>query len=1079
MPYSYYQHSRGGRRKERQFAAEQQRHQQQGGVEVDTWHNTEHPCCRSLNQFASDVMFQKAEEESLKPDAAETMTALLQRHIVEKQLQKRIREHEESSSSTKKRRKKKKKKKAAAATAADQLSSTADGTEDATAVEEAHEETFPPTEHAPSPAKEEEPSQQRQDQLSSLVTIDDDALRQRALDECLVVLVEYTRVKGGTIDASSLPVFLESVLASSLSAVQLPVSVVDAAVKTIRCKACRAAVDRVLLLSPEDKARDEEEGQIMIPVPKPFPTILEEDSYDTESTTETKRELDYTLLMEEGEVGVFGRETKIHHEPEHTGLVFQRTKGCSSPKVTTSSTAWQLRRLTDEEEPVPWTVEDVEFLLQEYILLAGIHPDTLCHAIELENGVVAEIVDGVEHRGKIIMAEFHETANRLEGFVERFGGTRNHAEHGNIDMKTPTIMRETDEGCCAILANLLRVLLKVTRTLQFLLTYPVADDSGPAPRNATREEILAEFRWAISRCDEMWKIYLEGIQSILDAIDSYEIHLFTLADRHGSIPEMFVSATARSFYRQLVGTKIRIIHKVVDGIEKLVSRQVPVGLFVPGWSSSFVRRLFTEEGFRMHVTRIEKQQHPGKQPVDHAFEDILYAVREMTETVHQGNVNKFMDNHRKEHEKLVGFFRTAETNVKGLLENGGRLGAGKDPLLSDMYCEVSALLESGWESFGEESSQKAFRSGLAAGLARALKKWVVYRLDCQLSSEQGVSPAMPMALRRMLAFERPPLDGDEELAACIGGNGQTRGVCILVNLFFRRLSDEYKNWRAQLAEQELLTTIDSADVEAAGKKPGKKSKKKKKTRIDAEEDRSSGAGVAFNTVASEESSLSLGVVSETKATTGQNSETFATKRSEAPVAMTSHSEDRETDKEDEKTREMSPAPVVSPDAQRSVAEKIERRKKQKKDDQNVSKINDKQGESMDQAKEDRGRSRSKNGKATDAPQKQERSTATAEKTSSREQNKIQQELIGDTAEEDKKQHPGESESRRGSNKRRDAQPRKRKESPDAKVEDQSGAFSGPLTNIDAYVRIGVYDESGFQSAEKFWVGRLLAAIDSK
>jgi hypothetical protein len=102
-----------------------------------------------------------------------------------------------------------------------------------------------------------------------------------------------------------------------------------------------------------------------------------------------------------------------------------------------------------------------------------------------------------------------------------------------------------------------------------------------------------------------------------------------------------------------------------------------------------------------------------------------------------------------------------------------------------------------------------------------MEDWVRYpifdRWDLAIDGVRNALPIMPHSVRQRMLEERFP---------CHGGNERSRAACLLVGLFFRRLSDGFRGFQAHMAEQELLTTVDS-DGDKIKSKSSKKSKKKK------------------------------------------------------------------------------------------------------------------------------------------------------------------------------------------------------------------------------------------------------------
>jgi hypothetical protein len=110
-----------------------------------------------------------------------------------------------------------------------------------------------------------------------------------------------------------------------------------------------------------------------------------------------------------------------------------------------------------------------------------------------------------------------------------------------------------------------------------------------------------------------------------------------------------------------------------------------------------------------------------------------------------------------------------------------------------------------------------FRVHVGSVLQTTVRFWVDYRLEL---SKENVSdpPSMPFSLRESMSTH------EFEQTKCTGGNGLKRAADLLFSMWVSGLAPKFKEWQANIAAQDLLTTIQQ-DVD--GIQATKKSKKKK------------------------------------------------------------------------------------------------------------------------------------------------------------------------------------------------------------------------------------------------------------
>lgn len=522
----------------------------------------------------------------------------------------------------------------------------------------------------------------------------------------------------------------------------------------------------------------------------------------------------------------------------------------SDPEGQTAG--WQFRQ--SNGEPVPWTMDVVDRLVKEYVLLLGLHPDQIMGAVPisehhdnnnnnknennnnnkndtyLPSNVVTSIQESVDSCYQNLMQDFTLLTSELEGSVVRFCETRDH-DFCNIEMTSFPVMKSMDETCDELMGRVLRIVLQVTRSFHFVLIY-----GGRTVGGAGDAEETARHAWAFNGIMDLWTIYMTAVDEINAGIIDYEEKLFELATR-GVITQMFLSSTSRSLYRKLVEVKIRVVMKTIRAARVRMDRLEYLNC-VGGedWTAPFSRKLFAHEAFFKVVANTGQKQnrkkHISKLQMDLACEDVLYTVREWMETVHQGSVSKIMEIHEHRREKLLRLRRISDIILTGVVEGAKDGDDGCYKVLSYYLCEQVSVDD---DDDGE-ASLRTLRMEIGARTLKTIHLWLASRMYSNpdgYKSERQVD--MPYRLHGWVAsrlgFRHGDVDVDDDFCSRSGGN--TRAVCILVGLLYRWMSDRCQEWQAEVAEQELFAVEDdnnkTAETQVAGKstKPSKKNKKKK------------------------------------------------------------------------------------------------------------------------------------------------------------------------------------------------------------------------------------------------------------
>ena len=659
--------------------------------------------------------------------------------------------------------------------------------------------------------------------------------------------------------------------------------------RALQCPSCRRDVERLLLSAPPARQQFHEPPLRLTGVDVP---TVHDPCYRPDEEELEDQALQYQLLMEEG--------TQPPEHAEHWTL--ERICGVGGGGEDDGDgngssqhlQGWKLRRPLASRTPVNgggggehaasenhtdknnhWSMEELDFLLQQYVVLQGLDPDIITGAAApqqstastVTDNVVKSISDSVQSKTNAVVTDFAVMAKRFQKSIENFQTTSedsnaSNSNASNLNWRNFPIQKDADEECDVILNELLRIILDVTRSVQFLLTHigggvdvAVVDGEnnhnnggGGESQGATafaearrkpmsREDALTESHWATTQCIDLWKLYLDAAHRIFQSMDKYEEKLLSLKQGpNNKIPEMFISSQARLLYYTYVNAKIKSVYTLIAKIEKRLQHPTDIGMWTSksdttNKKTTFLRRVLLEEAYYQFVSGEEKRPHLRKPAVDAACEDVVTTVREQTTTVHAPSVDKVLEEHQNRDEKLTRLLRNAGKHLDAMIQSGGEDVGVLKGMLQGIQA-VNSTSQSANELPTMEAKRdylKMRRSSLGPGLMEVLEHWVTYRLYHSIAEhEKRIPPTMPYHLRKAMIPGTFP---------CHGGNERSRAACILVGLFFQRLSEGFKEWQALIAERELLTTVEVDESLAAAAQPtaskssSKKSKKKKAKKV--------------------------------------------------------------------------------------------------------------------------------------------------------------------------------------------------------------------------------------------------------
>ena len=555
----------------------------------------------------------------------------------------------------------------------------------------------------------------------------------------------------------------------------IPNSAVLQAAESIQCHRCRHHVRNMLEVDTRLSIRSQS-TPLILPVP-------DDNAFDY-------------IAMEEG----------LPPAPDTTSMTFCLTPGRGSP--TSSSIEWSLRR--DKVEAVVLSEADVDYLALEYGLIQS--KDTLLpYDGRLSDNKLETIQRLVDDKVTSILTDFTALAHGISEQLDALSGVRNTEK--NIDTRSGPILIDVDSRATALLVDMKGVLLEVTYAAQFYWgSFPPGTDHWLDPQ-----------QWMVPRLSAAWKSFFRIVDDFLKAMTAYEHNLQGIADGAGIIPQLFVSSTARKFYAELVRAKLGALGLGMRSVRNELDGQVLLPtLDGTERATQFMRVLFLHEIFQEEWS----PRNQPRAPVDYAFEDLLDCLCQWTKTTHGPSLSKVSAARRNDHEKMSRILGKLQASVVDVLAGANE---SKQPLSSDT---LLARIESrGTElvaGLDEESVLSCFEKLRIISVSigqDSLTKWLTIRSEVDVDGTSSASrPPLPGRLFDWLFYGRQE---DPEAFRCSDRDTHIRVKCIMTGLLFKWMESKCLEWRAHVAEQELLSSFSGSSTKQPQNRQSKPSKGKK------------------------------------------------------------------------------------------------------------------------------------------------------------------------------------------------------------------------------------------------------------
>ncbi|KAL7575793.1 hypothetical protein ACA910_003121 [Epithemia clementina (nom. ined.)] len=529
----------------------------------------------------------------------------------------------------------------------------------------------------------------------------------------------------------------------------------------------------------------------------------------------------------------------------------------------------------ESQKPLFLSEEDFSFLLREFFLLPAISYDTwvgACDPTTLSAEKVKVVTDDVEKRYSYTLQELTDSMKQLLKQQEKLDVCERQMQNGtpdddglspqltlnprsgsenSFDVKSHITLGEIDADVCQVLEKLMRTILQITHAYQdVMLQWNRATASTSLPSSSFPFQRFPSFLLGqVSSISSLWSIVLNAHGRILEATATFERGIFQLADRQGVIKPFFMCWRSRRLLADVVQAKIMIILNAIECVRKKLDQQkdayhTPAKVYRP----TFLRSVLTQQILLKEVrTNVAHGQHFSGQSeaskelkeLNEACEDVLHEIRESwTALVRESSISHLEETYERRREKLERILATAKDKLdlhRSTFYSEAR--ARDDGLDADCFDEF--LIQISKNGRGVSEILPVLRSGLVPTVEAMVRRWIIQStasfdpgrslraLDPEQngqgkvpSNRNSVPPKpliMPLRLIQWMSSE-PRTEIRSQTARCPGADGSLRATCLIMTLMYGWFVEQYNEWQAELAQQELLLTMggaDTSDIEAA------------------------------------------------------------------------------------------------------------------------------------------------------------------------------------------------------------------------------------------------------------------------
>ncbi|CAJ1964381.1 unnamed protein product [Cylindrotheca closterium] len=321
---------------------------------------------------------------------------------------------------------------------------------------------------------------------------------------------------------------------------------------------------------------------------------------------------------------------------------------------------------------------------------------------------------------------------------------------------------------------------------------------------------------------QFWTTCLMALNKVLKSAKNYYEKIEHHADQNGSLPKIFVSADLRELYRELLDEKRTAWTDVCNKYER-------------GMSKRALREYYTRTSW--YEFKSQSKTKPNR--LDEKCFELLDHLVNWTDTIlgrrmsdiyktRIGQTNQVLELLQKVVDPLTEQYETVERFFS----------SERNVYFANLRSQIVLV----------RSVKKQMRlldqDEVESMVMGVLLMWRQTRIMQSRMVQSQAIPPLPLQLKKWMLqddidsdvwkWDSPPetsIPITRHMNYPLGAGGKRRAMCVLAGLVYQWLGDRYKEWQAEVAEQELLTDfVAETEKPAVTNGESKSAKKKKKKR---------------------------------------------------------------------------------------------------------------------------------------------------------------------------------------------------------------------------------------------------------
>jgi len=539
----------------------------------------------------------------------------------------------------------------------------------------------------------------------------------------------------------------------------------------------------------------------------------------------------------------------------------------------------------------PMTLEDWNRILLHYVLGRGMPRDgivermsslstsernTAYKTVNLSDNLVSSVLTSADERCNKHKQLLTGVAHALERMYREQITEADEENSSSINIAAFPTLKGIDEEAISSLIQLWGLLLDVTKEL--FQGLPCADD-GRFSRFYEADQLPLK-QIAL----KAWSLFAEVVRVMGKAMRMYEDERPEHASCRGALDSILLSKPLRDLYRHVVKQKLESLAKLLAPLGECFDSEVEIGLpaslDAASTTTTFRRKIATQYTYAVGVSgNCSHRQRSGVvATADQAVENFGVAVLECLGTPCKASMRQVSEEHQLRRRKL---HRRANASIDGLEDLVKMSSDNYASIRTEKVASLSHLRrlfdddESGCSKPTDDATnglrEWAYLDEIGGALFEVVSAWI--EVHCRIApssmpavassssrtADEGVTadnddaqvlppPFLPdKILKTMVSPQRHfQLVDDDNFGGhvtnlmCSGSaaDAEQRAVCILIGIAYRWTAKVWEEWRAELAEQELLSSMEAelsvletgseSSTPKGGAKQGKKNRKKKR-----------------------------------------------------------------------------------------------------------------------------------------------------------------------------------------------------------------------------------------------------------